>query len=91
MNKNHCHNTAMRINNRGFVHHHYFLGFIIICGFLIGGWYVLKSYQENRLKENLGIIVNDYKSWTAMDKLRSKFDSMFSKDAKSIPSQNGGH
>lgn len=43
---------------KGFFHIH--LSCILLVFALIGGWYVYKSYKENRLKENMQAIVNDY-------------------------------
>jgi hypothetical protein len=37
------------------------IGLIVFILALIGAWFVYKSCQEHRLKENLKIILNDYK------------------------------
>jgi len=45
------------LNHRGFLH----IGTIIIILALIGAWFVYRSYKENRLQENLSMVLDDYK------------------------------
>jgi hypothetical protein len=45
------------LNHRGVLH----IGTIIFILALIGAWFVYKSYKENRLQENLSMVLEDYK------------------------------
>jgi len=45
------------LNHRGLLH----IGTIIFILPLIGAWFVYKSYKENRLQENLSMVLEDYK------------------------------
>lgn len=45
-------------NTKGFVH----IGAVIFIFALIGLWFTYRSYQENKLKDNLSFVLNDYKT-----------------------------
>jgi uncharacterized protein YneF (UPF0154 family) len=44
-------------NTKGFIH----ISTIIFILALIGLWFIFRSYQENKLKDNLSVVINDYK------------------------------
>jgi len=46
------------VHNRGFIH---LTPLIIVC-VLAGAWYLHKSYKENRLQENIGAMLRDYRA-----------------------------
>ncbi|GER94868.1 hypothetical protein A45J_2675 [hot springs metagenome] len=45
-------------NTKGSIH----ISTIIFIFALIGLWFIYRSYQENKLKDNLSVVINDYKS-----------------------------
>jgi hypothetical protein len=40
-----------------------FLALVVALFILIGVWYVYKSYEQKRLKENLSQVYFDYRTW----------------------------
>lgn len=49
------------INMRGDIN---IIGIVILVLALIGGWFVVRSYQEKRLEQNMSVVFSDYKEWT---------------------------
>jgi uncharacterized protein YneF (UPF0154 family) len=41
--------------------HIHLTGIIVFIFALIGVWFTYKSYHENKLKDNLSVVINDYK------------------------------
>lgn len=48
-------------NRRGDIN---IIGIVILVLALIGGWFVVRSYQEKRLEQNMSVVFSDYKEWT---------------------------
>ena len=49
------------LNQKGIAHP--FLALVMALFILIGVWYVYKSYEQKRLKENLSQVYSDYRTW----------------------------
>lgn len=58
-------------NNKG--SHHLIITIVIFVLTIIGGWYVMHSQKEGRLKENLSMAFNE---------IKAAIDSVLTKDRK---------
>lgn len=63
--------------------HIHIISVVVLCFALIGAWFVHKSYQEQKLKENLIKVATDYKnladSFVKDPADKKKVDEIFSK------------
>ncbi|MCL4492594.1 MAG: tetratricopeptide repeat protein [Nitrospirae bacterium] len=63
---------------RGHIH---IIGPLVIILVLIGGWYVWKSYKEEKLKENMSVVMEDCKnavvSVVSDEKDKEKVEQLF--------------
>ena len=49
------------MDNRGFFHLH-LLSLIFFFLAMVGGWHIYTSYKQNRLGENMTMVLDDYKN-----------------------------
>jgi len=67
-------------NQRGFFHFH--INSVIIILAMVGAWYMYNSYRNDRVAENLNVIVQDYKKLAMVlakdEKTKTQIESLFS-------------